>query len=181
MSDDLTKVLALLPKLSKEDLKKVQEQAKVLSTLGGGSRGSRTQEHGSDDFFVLTLITDYMTRQGLDMSIPAVLRDSTAYGAFKSKVPGLMKFVKQVGNKTQQTAILSVGIELLHEDLVKIGLAATSRLMMAHIHRLPGVINREFPGYAQSGMLGFIARGAQHVRPKQDHGTVSKRRRKPVS
>jgi hypothetical protein len=34
--------------------------------------------------------------------------------------------------------------------------AVSARTLMSHIHRLPAVINKSFPGYAQAGHLGKI-------------------------
>ena len=43
-----------------------------------------------------------------------------------------------------------------HADLCRMEVAVSARTLMSHIHRLPAVINKSFPGYAQAGHLGKI-------------------------
>lgn len=114
----------------------------------------------NDDHHLLVMVSEYMRRRGVDFMSPNVLMQDSGFGAFKRKVPSVMEFMHKLGGKHEQNMAITMALDLLYHDLtMNLNRAATSKLMMAHIHRLPAMLNRAFPGYAQSGMLKLIMKG----------------------
>jgi hypothetical protein len=166
MRTELKTVLDTLPKLTADELQRVRSGLAALSSLGGAKPIVRGPEDDAD--WVLLGITSFMQNAGLDMSGPAQLRGSH-FAAFRNKMPALMHFINRAGDKNKQRALLHLGLDLLHENMTAIGLAVTSRTLMQHVHRIPGVIDRSFPGYAQAGLLPLIiatTKGKVNVRKK---------------
>jgi hypothetical protein len=125
-------------------------------------------------------IVDYMRSAQIDLSGVPQLTSGKHYDAYKSKLEPLHKYLKRGGDRTAQRALLRLGIGLLHHDLVEMRLAVSSRLMMAHIHRIPGVINRMFPGYAEAGFLHMIIRSELDVRKKSSRKPIQHGRKRAV-
>lgn len=174
MSSDLKTVLDIIPRLSSAELAKVRDAIGAANAIGGAKGPVLSNDVTSDDMWVLGAIADCMRDRGIDATSVSLLRKQRAYGAFRDKVPAIVQFLKPAGERIKQRALLTIGIELLYADMAKIGLAVTSRTMMAHAHRIPGCINRAFPGYASQGFLEKIIRGELHVRPKRSHSAVSR-------
>lgn len=169
-------VLDIIPTLSSAELSKVTAAIGAANAIGNKRGPTLTTDLSSDDMWMLGAVADYMRDRGIDATSVSLLRGQRGYRAFAAKVPAIAKFLKPCGARVKQRALLHVGIELLFADLQKIGLAATSRLVMAHAHRIPAVINRAFPGYAQQGLLHLIIRGAtNHVRKKRSRRAVPQR------
>jgi hypothetical protein len=165
MRDELRKAIIATKGLTSEELGELRSHIAALLSLGPSSADGILSATNHDDW-VLMGIADYMRSNQLDLAGVAQLTSGKHYDTFKTKLPGLHAYLKKSGNKTQQRAILKLGIGLLHHDLANIGLAVSSRLIMSHIHRLPGVINRAFPGYAQAGRLHMLFRSENDVRKK---------------
>lgn len=170
-------VLDTLPLLTGAELAQVRAALGALSSIGGERGPVLNTDVTSDDMWVLGAIADYMRDKGIDATSVPLLRRQRSYSAFRDKVPAITQYLKPAGDRNTQRALLTIGIELLYEDLQKLGLAITSRSMMAHVHRIPGMINRAFPGYASQGFLSMIIRGELHVRKKRGDGAVSSRKR----
>jgi hypothetical protein len=156
MTQDLEKALEIARRLSPADLNQLQTQIKVLKSLGPSRASAPNSEVGSDDYMVLDAIVRFMQNKGIDHTSREMLRSGRFYPQFKAKVPPVMQFLKQCGVVTRQRATLMIGVELLYRDLEKMGLAVNSRSIMLQLHRVPGCINRAFPGYAQMGILNKI-------------------------
>lgn len=165
-------IIAWIPGLTSDEVARIRAALDMSSQLGGKVKHEAI---ASDDLYVLDTIARFMQERGLDMSGREQLARGRGYNAFKIKIPALFKYLKCAGDRNAQRALLTIGIELLYADLVKIGIAVTSRSLMAHTHRISGVINREFPGYAQSGFIKLILRREKNVRSKQSDGTIPAR------
>lgn len=156
MRQILIDILKHVPLLTPVEMAEVRAAMAAAEAFGGGPL-DEAAPITSDVDWVLDAIATKMQELGLDMSKPSLLRRGAHFSAFKDKVPALMAYLKRVGDsKTRQRALLYVGVDLLQEDVANIGLAVTSRTIMLHLHRLPSVINRQFPGYAQSNYLRFV-------------------------
>jgi hypothetical protein len=142
-------------------LSKIKAAIEVNSQFGASSKhGGRTNARQND--ILLDIISDYMSRKGVDMSAPFVLSGGRHYSTFKNKSVAVYEYVKPVGARNEQRALLRIGVSLLYADLERMGLAITSRLLMAHVHRIPAVINRAFPGYRKIGALKLILVKRKH-------------------
>jgi hypothetical protein len=77
------------------------------------------------------------------------------FPSFKGKCPSIIEYLQaaKITSKTQQWAVLLEGFRILYEDLTAMGLATDGSMLMRHVHRLPALLNREYPGYAAGGYL----------------------------
>lgn len=177
---DIETILRIIPTLNSRDRARIRERLDVSNSLGltKAARSDAVEETTSDDIWILDAIVKYMQDMGLDLSGADQMRGGAHYSKFKAKVPAIVAFVKPVGNKTQQRAAVKIGVELLVQELMKIGLAVTSRSLMNHAHRIPSMINRAFPGYVQAGLLSMIVRGDKSVRKKRGDRSVPRPGRK---
>lgn len=180
MRDELRKAINATKGLTTEELQSLRTHIGALISLGSSSADTILTASSHDDW-VLMGIADYMRSSQLDLAGIKQLTSGKHYDTFKTKLPALHKYFANVGGKTAQRALLRLGIGLLHHDLVNMGLAISSRLLMAHIHRIPGVINRAFPGYAQAGLLHMIIRSELDVRKKSTRKPNDARGRKTSS
>lgn len=171
MRDELRKALNATKGLTTEELGTLRSHISALLALGPSSQDQILTASNHDDW-VLMGIVDYMRASDLDPSGVAQLTSGKHYDAFRAKLPTIHRWLKRSGTQVQQRAVLRLGIGLLHQNLQAMNIAVSSRLMMAHIHRLPSVINKEFPGYAENGLLGLIFRSERHVRKKQSRKPV---------
>jgi hypothetical protein len=162
----LAGVLAFLTNATPDERAKVRAALDALAQFGGSPVERKLARQ---DDVLLDIIVDYMTRKGCDLSLPTVLMAGKHYGTFKKKCVPVYEFVKPVGGRNEQRALLRIGIAELYADLTRMNLAVTSRLMMAHIHRLPAVLNRAFPGYAKIGALKLILVKRKHNGKKYHH------------
>lgn len=163
----LQTVLNTLPTLGATELEQVRVRTLALLKLSGVTVPNATRGKAADPDveMVMEVIHDVLREHGL-MVRQEQLHTTAAYQTFAKKVPAIMAYLRQcVTNKNQHKAILRIGFELIHRYLAKQSLPAGTRVMMAHVHRIPEVIDTQFPGYAAEGMLGWIARRA-HVRPQ---------------
>jgi len=150
----LVKILEDLPSLTDAERQQLLNSLRALVSLGPSS----AQPIGEDDHesFALSCIADSLASLGVEQVSVPMLR-SSANAAFRGKVGNVMVFVtKACGTRSAQRALLLLGVELLYNNLAKLGLPASARLIMRHFHRIPSVLNRHFPGYAASGLLGFV-------------------------
>lgn len=169
MRDELRKAIDATKGLTTEELAYLRTHIAAMQALGPSSADTILTASSHDDW-VLMGICDYMRSNQIDLAGVQQLTSGKHYDTFKQKLPALHKYLRYAGNKVAQRALLRLGIGLLHHDIVQIGLAVSSRLMMSHVHRIPGVINRAFPGYAQAGLLHMIIRSELNVR-KMEKGS----------
>jgi hypothetical protein len=149
-SESYREVLRLLPTLTGAELAQVQSAIKALGAIGPAQDDSASQ--------VLKCLCNLLQKRGLEFPQPSVLMKMSIYPAYKRKVPALLQYLQHAGlaTKVQQWAALSIGFGLLYDSLTAQGLACDASVLMRQVHRLPALINREFPGYAEAGYLAKI-------------------------
>ena len=155
-------------------------------TPGAGGTVAKTggltpQQKGmtrADEFanFTLGVIVEVMQSKGADTTHAGMLVKTQQWPPFRAKfhddarpgdrVGSLTTFFDRVvkRNRVAQHALMRISIGLLYEDLVQMNIAVSSRAVMAHIHRIPSVLNKAFPGYASAGLLPLVVREDQNVR-----------------
>jgi len=157
MRQELQTILTLVPKLTPAECAQVASAMKAAGVLGPVK--AVADEGTSDELWVLQSITKWMQDRAFDLSGIEQLKKTAGYKSFREKVPPVVSYIRRIGkDRNTQRAFLNIGIELLHEDLITITIAATSRTMMLHSHRIPAVLNRAFPGYLQAGLMHMILR-----------------------
>ena len=143
-----------LHQLTGPELEQVRQRLVMLRSVGPSS------PHEVDDEALLLLeaIVQFLGSRGLEFSKIAMLRKVSQYSVFSDKAKDVFRFMQGIETRTQRRAFLLLAMELLYEDLVNMGIAVSARTMMSHVHRIPAVVGRSFPGYAGAGMLGMIVR-----------------------
>lgn len=154
---------------------------KERSTIKGACNYLGCADEGGtlDGDIALDTLVRVLIAEGLERPTVNRLKKSNQYKSFCEKVEDLKAFFKPP-TSTHFVSYLSLGFPLLVRNLQRMGLAATSRTMMAHAHRIPAVINQAFPGYAENGMLSMILDchvENGHARDERSHQSVPKIRR----
>ena len=171
-AERLRQAMAIVPELTDQELVKLTEAIKAARNLGGGALEVIAHNNLSDDEReILDVIIRYSVDRAIDLSGLNQLARSSEIGKFRLKVPGVRKFMDSAGLKrNQRRSLLYVAIGLVHQDLVDIGVAVSSRVLMRHIHRIPALLNRQFPNYARTGLLSLAVsmakQGGSRVRKK---------------
>lgn len=148
-------ILRALHLLSKDQLDEVIKNANALKQFTGPSpiRPTKNAPLNNATTDALRCLADTLQHLGVDF-IPVSALDKRVTKSFEAKLAGVHKFVnKACPTRNQRNALLRLGIVLLYDDLVRMGIAVSPFLMMAQFHRIPSLINREAPGYANSGLL----------------------------
>lgn len=148
---DVKEIIASLPRLSPEERSQVAAAAKALASNAPLKAGKGE--------FVLQCIVATAEMQGLELRPPESLRRSTSYVGFTDKAVKLETWLANaVDDRTAQRALLMLGLRLLVENIRDMNLNVGSSMLMRHIHRLPAVMDRHFPGYYEAGVLGMIVK-----------------------
>jgi hypothetical protein len=165
----LTVILDQLPKLSAADLVEVEQAIKLRkdtaakALAGMGPEPTKLGQHGVIlpwGEVLLDCIIEVTSETVGYLIAKEQLRKMTAYNtSFRPKLPGLIKFIEHAAPEFQQRrAIFRLGIELLFGYLHRPDRMVGPQTLMQQIHRLPDALNAQFPGYAQAGLLGLVAR-----------------------
>lgn len=150
-------LIKALPELTTTERDSLAQRLKVLQSLPGAKEQPVNGKRDLDDR-VLSILCQTLRDLGVEYPSFAILRRGNAYAAFNNKLPGVYKFLEQVGpDRIAQDALLKLALELLYTDLVSWqGVSISAMTMMSHIHRVPATVSKHFPGYAMCGMLPWI-------------------------
>lgn len=167
----IDEILKVLPKLSVDELLTIRGRIAYLlplkgvslKTLPAVSESPPAAPSNSDTDLVLEQIDAYLRGKAIEFTTVQLLRASPQFRSFRDKVPGVMTFIRNATTeRNEQRLLLDLAIDLLYRYLIKRGLPVGGRILMQQIHRVPDVINAQFPGYAQAGMLPMIVRRENH-------------------
>jgi hypothetical protein len=159
MRNELKAILDMIPRLTTEELSQISAALKAVAAIGAIKDVVAAPITHTDELWVLQSITLKMQSTAVDMTGVDQLKNSKGYPSFARKVPAVVRYIRKVGtDRNTQRAFLNIGVELLLEDLKQIGLAPTSRTLMAHTHRIPAVLARAFPGYLEAGLMHVVLR-----------------------
>lgn len=151
-----------LPALTAAQLNDLSTRVKLLGKTTPKEHSGK-QEFGDR---VLQAICIVMKRNNAETPSINVLRKSSAYVSSGAKIDDLHGYIEKVGkSKILQDAVLKTALELLYMDLLNWqNVAISSHTLIKQIHRIPSTLNRHFPGYAQSGLLAKLVKGASYDR-----------------
>lgn len=153
---ELKKILAAIPRLGTDEQAQVQAALEAARAFG---TAPATNDATTDEMLVLEAIATSMARACVDMTSAAQLRKTSGYPAFRKKVPALMAmFARSKLTRTETRNLLSLGVDLIYESMVRQEITISSRAIMNHIHRMPSAFDTHFPGYARAGLLGLLTR-----------------------
>jgi len=163
----LKQIIDLLPKLDSDELSELRKRITALSSLGGspevdGKAGALRDTRAE---MIMEAINHVMSSLGADSASVFVMRRTADYPRLKQKVDSLFEYMRKItGNRVEQQHLLNMSVEMLYQDLVELGIPVTALTIMRHIHRIPAVMNKQFPGYAEAGVLSMILKGNTNVR-----------------
>lgn len=157
--DDLTRSLF---RLDLRQLEAVEHRIKYLKSQKSKTMG--IEEVSGDEHWWIELVAKMMQRRGVDFSRPDAILRKINLPELRRKVQDLQPFLKMIGQpRSVQEAVISIGLDLLHNDLTKMNVPITSAIMAQHLDRLPTVIEQSFPGYAKRGFLPIIVQAQKEA------------------
>lgn len=149
--------ISRIPLLTKEQVSAVLIRFKLLDN-------SLPKEHaGRGDFSMrlLQCVCDVMRKNNVETPSMHTLKKSAAFSQSKEKIQDLSDYFEGISkSKIVQDSILKIGLNLLYHDLLYWQLAISSHTILKQCHRIPSVLSRHFPGYAASGLLTKLVKGA---------------------
>jgi len=148
-----------IKKLNPSELARLRSEITALLSLRSGraDHDAHEEENVSDTRFGLWAICDMLQRNGLEYGSVAMLQRHRDFAQFKIQYEGVNKFFgKAKLDKVQRRSLYQIGLKLLYENLVEMGIPVSAVTMMHHIYRVPSLINQQLPGYAQSGLLKLV-------------------------
>ena len=147
----LQDVVKILPKLTRAELLQVRARVEAL-TQHPASADTRKDRK---ETLVLQTIVSALAARGIDYAPIASLRNHGNLALFRAKLPPLFAYLDNVSPR-ESRVLLRLGVDLLYADLLEMGVPVTGRTLMNAIHRIPGVLNKHFPGYAEEGLLSLL-------------------------
>ena len=141
-----------LHQLTGSELEQVRQRLVMLRSVGPRA----PSEVDDEAMMLLEAIVQFLGSRGLEYSSVAMLRKVGQYSVFSDKAKAVFRYMVGIETRTQQKAFLALAVGLLYDDLVQMGISVSARTMMSHAHRIPAVVNKSFPFYAEAGMLGKI-------------------------
>lgn len=165
--------------LTVAELQNLRKHISALISMGPG-RPDRVVTSLNHDDWIIQGLAEYIRNAGMPPVKVETLIQSTQYPTFKLKCEGVAEYLTRVGDKNAQRALLRVGLKLMHRRMSELQIAISYLTFMTWIHRLPGTINKAFPGYMEAGLLPLIIRGDTNARPEQSKRRVQRKRNASV-
>lgn len=155
----------LIVHMSPEHQQKLIQSINALNQLKGNPITIGKDVPSND--WTLIDIAQILSSRGIEFTSPAILaRRCPSIASYRDKVQALDEFLSSVP-KVQQRALFRVGIMLLCNNLAEMNVPVSGISIMNHIHRMPSLINRAFPGYARFGLLQMIIRKSEEPTKKE--------------
>lgn len=162
-------VASALPHLTPAERAKIMERLRALQSLSPGS-GSSPQAPEARPDGALGELLDVIAASVLSLSgertSPQALSRALGGPAMRAKAEALVSgfAARHAPTRAQRRGLLAVGVDCLYRDLARGGSTVSARTLARQAHRIPGALDRAFPGYAASGLLGMVV----GIVPKQE-------------
>lgn len=147
-------ILGALPGLGSAELAEVEKRIAFLR---------RTSEPARDDAVGFAhLVVDVIVEVLGNMGVPQPrhftnLQSRSDWQAFADKVKVIEKFMMRSGLDRQgRLAVMRIGVRLLVKRLMAEGRQVSFNVVLSNAHRISVMLNREFPGYGQNGLLHVL-------------------------
>lgn len=151
-SQSYHKVVEHLPSLSVEEAEDIIARLKALRGLSSES-APITDMYDGEVKLALQGIIDQLATMGVECPYMGLLQKHMDKD-FKEKVHSVIAYFKQNDlHRNELRIALQLGIKLLYDNCVRMGIVVSALTIMRHFHRIPAVVNHEFRGYAESGLL----------------------------
>lgn len=154
----LTNVLDALRGLGSSALLEVEKRVTFLRRTAPAATGAK-----DDGFSFARLVVEVIVEVLKEHAIPlprttANLSSRSDWQAFTDKIRVIERYLARSKrlNRTGKLAVLKLGVVYLMDRLAKEGRQVSFSVLLANVHRVPVLLNREFPGYAQAGVLHVL-------------------------
>lgn len=110
------------------------------------------------------LVNTTLQEQGFEFMSTQRLRSYCKdYRGVTARLWAFARSAMPYSQRPEQMALLRLGIRMLAKNIEELQIPLTHATLMRQLERLPAVVNRGFPGYAQAGLLGMVVRDRLHA------------------
>lgn len=164
---------SLLRHMTDDELIQIASAARSLVAMGQRPADAVVTITDSSDWLV-QCVFDVTRSLGVG-TFMAQLQTTAKEKAVRQKIEEAKIFIeRQARSKTERIALCRVGIRLLYDSLRWMDVPVTGSVLLRHLHRLPAVFDRHFPGYAASGMLQMLIKAEMRDgRGQEERGVVA--------
>lgn len=174
-TDSLAKAIRATKGLTTQELQELRKHISALLQIGPGPADRAVASLDIPE--ELHWIAGHLRDEGAPPVSATRMFQATQFGTFNKKLPELRQYLARAGDRNRQRALFRLGVKLLHKDLRGQRIAVSYLSLMNHVHRIPGVIDRMFPGYALNGLLPLIIREEKdHVRKEPSKRKLQRKR-----
>src|SRR5262245_31927107 len=157
MGQDLDEIKRRLPHLSAGEIAELKRAISALTSLGPLPVTTRGQ-HGWDSEILDAIVLPRRDHHG-GIRPKERLRQMAGYVTITENLYALAEWIEEHGlDHGQRRALIAFGIERLYLYLLNHGRPCGANDLMRAAHRFPEVLALDFPGYADSGLIGLIIR-----------------------
>jgi len=151
-------IIFSLPNLTGSEIRDLRAR---IDFLLKGEKSHNENKNGEESLesMLLELIHRLCRDHGLESRPVSALRSGNSYNAFVEKVPQVMDSLNtSLLDNRQLRAVLRIGLDITLRMLITMGVPVSASVLMNQIHRIPGVLDTEFPSLREAGMLKLIVR-----------------------
>lgn len=160
-------ILASLPTLPPDDLSSLRARAGALLQLGGhpttgdDAPGPVPRGPVASDARIkryAAVIVDALQDTGMSVSMPRV-EGCVATSIWVDRVTMIENYLRPSAlDVPSLVVVVRLGVRLLMANMQKMKVPITPRSLVTQLHRVPPMLDLEFPGYATMGLLGILTR-----------------------
>lgn len=153
-----------LPALSADELATLKARASALLALGGGQPSGGPMNAGSGKSaaqrqrYALQIVMLFKER-GQVVHLARIF-NGVSLTEIDAKIDAIEEWLGAAGvlNLIERDAIVGIGLKALATNFAEINIPLTPRSIASNLHRVPALLEREFPGYAAAGLLRVLIR-----------------------
>ena len=158
MTTKFQEILALLPKLSPDELKQVKTRVSFL--LGQGKTKAEDKNEEFNDWLTLGIVYELQRRGTVAKDLNNFILKKSAPSSYVENCAMVCKHLEgRVSSSILdpvQLVILGRMVARCEADYLSFFGEVSLRQMLCNIGNIPIAIERSYPGYVQSGMLDFL-------------------------
>lgn len=144
-----SEIIKALPSLSVMEMQEVKRRLNFLL------KGEQKKDE-NDAELILLVIYQVCTDCGIDVRFPYLLKRVIGYPTFKEKSKEVVKILGKGLTQAELISILSIGLYYLINQLRNMKISVSASVLMDHIYRLPGILDINFPGYVEAGLIKLV-------------------------
>jgi len=148
-----------LNSLSKEQLRDLHARSGLMLKADS----SPSTREGSKETLLFEAIVAVCKDNGLPVRPFRIFAKNPAIaGQWKEKVPAVIRWIEESfgpRSRAESFRAYRIAVEALVGHLSRVSVALRGPTsIVRNLHKIPETVDREFPGYARSGLLGLVLR-----------------------